>query len=168
MIDPVADRLYDAMVRLTPCRRRPADWDADQDTPFTVIRERVRQCRTECAVFDTCTRFAATRPQVTGVLAGRYLPHDDGQPLAKAFTAELQHRIHEGEFLPGDVLPSEDELSTTTGCDRPTVRAAYAALKRAGFIKVKKVRGATIRVVLATYGPGGRSPRLSARGQLNG
>ncbi|WBQ07887.1 GntR family transcriptional regulator [Kribbella sp. CA-293567] len=151
MIDPAAADLYDAMVEPTPCRRRPSDWDADQDTPLRTIRDLVQQCRTRCPVFDTCARFAATQPPVTGVLAGRYLPHDDGRPLAKTLTAELEHRIREGEFLPGDVLPSEDDLSATTGCDWQTIKTAYAALRRDGFVKVKKVRGVAVRIVLATY-----------------
>ncbi|MEV8378899.1 GntR family transcriptional regulator [Kribbella sp. NPDC056861] len=148
MIDSTAHDLYDAMVEPTPCRRDPSDWDADEETPLKTIRELVQQCRTRCPIFDTCARFAATEPPVVGVLAGQYIPFNEGQPLAKAFSADLQYRIHEGEFLPGDMLPSENELATTTGSDRRTIEAAYAALRRSGFIKVKKVRGATVRIVL--------------------
>lgn len=151
MIDSAATALYDAMKTLTPCRQNPSQWDADEDTPLSAIRDLVRQCRTGCPVLETCASFAATQPKAAGVLAGRYLPHSDDQPLASAFAADLQHRILEGEFLPGDTLPAELTFSTTVGCTPQTATAAYSALKRSQFIKTKTFRGTTIHIVLAKY-----------------
>lgn len=65
--------LYGAMLRPTPCRRHPTAWDADKGTPFEMIRELVRLCRTECPAFAACAKYAETKPQVTGVLAGQYI-----------------------------------------------------------------------------------------------
>jgi DNA-binding GntR family transcriptional regulator len=116
-----------------------------------MIRELVRLCRTECPAFAACAKFAETKPQVTGVLAGQYIPHENGRSLAKAFYAELRHRILQGEFVPGEVMPTEAELRSATGCDWRTVKAAYAALDRAGLIDVRTVGGAIVRVVRASY-----------------
>jgi DNA-binding transcriptional regulator YhcF (GntR family) len=48
-------------------------------------------------------------------------------------------------------MPTEAELRSATGCDWRTVKAAYAALDRAGLIDVKTVDGAIVRVVRASY-----------------
>ncbi|HZK19027.1 MAG TPA: GntR family transcriptional regulator [Clostridia bacterium] len=52
----------------------------------------------------------------------------------------LEDEIHNG-MMPGDVLPTEQEISTYFGISRMTVRRAIAELTRAGKVYAEKGRG---------------------------
>ncbi|WP_026232094.1 GntR family transcriptional regulator [Neolewinella persica] len=51
----------------------------------------------------------------------------------------LKQRIQDGEYLPGDLLPSENTLCNNHSLTRPTVRQSLRELAQDGFIR--KVRG---------------------------
>jgi len=55
-------------------------------------------------------------------------------PIVDQVTLILHERILDGIFLPGDKLPSEQELSQELGVSRGTVRSALAALSNQGLI----------------------------------
>src|SRR5262245_22781239 len=58
----------------------------------------------------------------------RYAP----MPLYKQVADLLRERISQGEFLPGDPLPSEEELRGEYRISRATARRAHAELRDAG------------------------------------
>lgn len=60
----------------------------------------------------------------------------------------LLERIRQGEFQPGDQLPSERELMAAYGVGRPAVREALQALERDGIVSIS--HGERARVVLPT------------------
>ncbi len=62
-------------------------------------------------------------------------------PLYYQLMQELRHRIEEGEWKPGDLIPSERELSETYGISRMTVRQALAELVDAGLLVRDQGRG---------------------------
>ena len=56
----------------------------------------------------------------------------------------LRKQITDGVFLEGDLLPSENELSSLHGVARPTVRQALASLVNDGYIKKQKGKGSIV------------------------
>jgi DNA-binding FadR family transcriptional regulator len=52
--------------------------------------------------------------------------------------AELRRRIAKGDFLPGDPLPSENDLTTELGYSKPVVREALRILETEGLLEVKR------------------------------
>jgi GntR family transcriptional regulator len=59
-------------------------------------------------------------------------------PLYYQLDRHLVERIHEGEFKPGDLLPSEERLCAEYGVSRITVRRALAALAAEGLIERRR------------------------------
>ena len=55
--------------------------------------------------------------------------------------AWLRSRIESGELAPGDVLPSEKELTDVTGLARITVRKAVRVLREEGLVYTVAQRG---------------------------
>ena len=58
----------------------------------------------------------------------------------------LTERIVEGEYVPGDLLPSADELIAEFGISRPTLREALNRLESAGFVSLRRGPGGGARV----------------------
>ena len=58
--------------------------------------------------------------------------------LVDQVEAELENRIKEGEFKPGDRLPSENELSALLNVSRPTVREAVKRLSARGVLEIHR------------------------------
>jgi len=59
---------------------------------------------------------------------------------------ELRSRIDQGEFKPGDQLPSEREMVDQTGFSRNTIRAAVGKLEQDGLVEDRGgSRGRTVR-----------------------
>ncbi|MDH7475766.1 MAG: GntR family transcriptional regulator [Anaerolineae bacterium] len=62
-------------------------------------------------------------------------------PLYYQLMEGLRRRIEEGEWKPGDLIPSERELSETYGISRMTVRQALAELVNDGLLRRDQGRG---------------------------
>lgn len=62
-------------------------------------------------------------------------------PLYYQLMQELRRRIEEGRWKPGDLIPSERELSETYGISRMTVRQALAELVNDGLLRRDQGRG---------------------------
>ena len=56
--------------------------------------------------------------------------------LYEEVVIRLEALIHEGEFNPGDLLPSEREMMLHFGVGRPAIREALFALHRMGLVVV--------------------------------
>jgi DNA-binding GntR family transcriptional regulator len=67
-----------------------------------------------------------------------HLPH-----YRKVYEA-LREQIENGFFIPGDLLPSENELSTLYEVARPTVRNALERLVVDGFIQKQQGKGSIV------------------------
>jgi DNA-binding GntR family transcriptional regulator len=70
-----------------------------------------------------------------------------GQPVPKygAVATELVERIRAGDYRPGDLLPSEPELTRQFGVSRHTVRAALRSLYAKGLIVSRRGRGTIVQ-----------------------
>ncbi len=73
-------------------------------------------------------------------------------PLYYQLKEMLREQIEEGIFKPGDLLPSERELSERYGISRPTVRQAIKDLVHEGFLVREKGRGTYISKPKINYG----------------
>ena len=62
-------------------------------------------------------------------------------PLYAQLEKILLKRITSGEFLPGDMIPSEIELGSEYGISRITVRKAIEGLVTEGLLTKKRGRG---------------------------
>jgi GntR family transcriptional regulator len=70
--------------------------------------------------------------------------------LYKQLANELREAIHQGEYMPGTLLPSENTLVERYGVSKPTVRLALSALRGEGLIKVVNGKGSFVRDAAAT------------------
>ncbi|WP_197321132.1 GntR family transcriptional regulator [Saccharomonospora sp. NB11] len=68
-----------------------------------------------------------------------------GVPLHRQVAADLRKRITGGEFVPGDRLPSERELTEVYGVSRLTVREAVGLLRAEGVLVAEHGRGVFVR-----------------------
>ncbi|WP_327325610.1 GntR family transcriptional regulator [Streptomyces sp. NBC_01210] len=77
------------------------------------------------------------------------MPEDLVRPDAmyKQLAARLAQAISEGEYEPGDLLPSETQLMERYGVSRPTVRSAVAELRSMGLAQSQHGRGTLVRSV---------------------
>ena len=62
---------------------------------------------------------------------------------------QLQSLLIEGEWKPGDKIPSENELAETFGVSRMTIRQAMQKLKALGLIETRTGSGSFVREVTA-------------------
>jgi len=70
-------------------------------------------------------------------------------PKYTAVAAELVEQIRAGKYLPGDLLPSEPELTRRFGVSRHTVRAALRSLYEKGLVVSQRGRGTIVQDVSA-------------------
>src|SRR6218665_2744154 len=64
--------------------------------------------------------------------------------LVATLTETLEREILEGRYRPGDQLPTESMLATTTGVSRTVVREAVASLRAAGLVETRQGAGAFV------------------------
>ncbi|MCG5221202.1 winged helix-turn-helix domain-containing protein, partial [Streptosporangium sp. KLBMP 9127] len=57
----------------------------------------------------------------------------------------LQRRIESGDYSPGSLLPSENQLIQEFGVSRPTVVAALRVLREQGWIESQQGKGRFVR-----------------------
>lgn len=67
------------------------------------------------------------------------------QSLPEELAAIMMRRIESGEFHPGDILPSEQNLADMFKVSRTVVREALARLKYEGIIESKRGSGPIVR-----------------------
>lgn len=67
------------------------------------------------------------------------------RPKYSAVAAALVEQIRSGAYQPGDLLPSEPELTRRFGVSRHTVRAALRSLYEKGLIVSQRGRGSFVR-----------------------
>nr|WP_319396244.1 GntR family transcriptional regulator [uncultured Desulfobacter sp.] len=70
---------------------------------------------------------------------------DSPIPLYHQICEQLQSRIREGVYAPGQMIPSETELSKSYGVGRPTVRQAMDILVQRGLIQRKRGSGTFVK-----------------------
>jgi GntR family transcriptional regulator len=66
-------------------------------------------------------------------------------PKYAQIIAELQKRMESGEYPPGSLLPSENQLSGEFGTARPTVVRALRVLRQEGWIETQQGKGSFVR-----------------------
>jgi GntR family transcriptional repressor for pyruvate dehydrogenase complex len=69
------------------------------------------------------------------------------QPLGEQVAAVLLEEIVAGQYLPGDPLPTEDELAACQGVSRLTLREATRILRQKGIIEVRRGQGTFVRPI---------------------
>ena len=71
--------------------------------------------------------------------------HLDRAPsLADVLAQRLEQDIAQGHYMPGEKLPSEQQLATTYGVSRPIVREAIGRLKHDGLVTSRQGSGAFV------------------------
>jgi GntR family transcriptional regulator, transcriptional repressor for pyruvate dehydrogenase complex len=67
--------------------------------------------------------------------------------LGNDIAQQLQRRIRDGTFKPGDVLPGQRELASSFGASLSSVREAISVLSAAGLVEARAGKGTTVRSV---------------------
>ena len=65
--------------------------------------------------------------------------------LVDQLTQILRRKIVTGEYLPGSVLPSLEDLKQETGLHRNTVKQTFSKLREAGLVKYRPTVGCIVR-----------------------
>lgn len=68
----------------------------------------------------------------------------DASPLWRQIADRLRRSITQGEFRPGDVLPSETAINATFQVSRATARASLERLRQEGLIRRQSGRGSIV------------------------
>lgn len=92
---------------------------------------------------------------------------DSPIPLYHQICEQLQSRIREGVYRPGQMIPSETELAKSYGVGRPTVRQAMDLLVQRGLIQRKRGAGTFVREPsppIDLFSLAGTSQAFSAQG----
>jgi len=66
------------------------------------------------------------------------------EPLADQIAAQLRRQIVEGAIAPGERLPAARDLAAGLGVNMHTVLRAYDVIRVAGFIELRRGRGAIV------------------------
>lgn len=70
--------------------------------------------------------------------------------LIDQIVAEIEEKIRAGHFKSGDMLASQDELASTMGVSRASLREAFNRLQLMGLIEIKQGRGTFVRQLTPT------------------
>lgn len=81
------------------------------------------------------------------------LPIVPGQKLYEQVISQIRDQIIRGVYQKGDALPSEKELTESTGVSRITVREALRILAETGVIETHKGKGSFVCVGREELGP---------------
>lgn len=81
------------------------------------------------------------------------MAYETDQPKYRQLADTLRAAIEQGQYAPGDALPSEPQLSREHGMSRPTVVRAIDLLRRDGLVESQQGRG--------TFVVGSRVPTAS-------
>jgi GntR family transcriptional regulator len=73
------------------------------------------------------------------------MPFEYTPPKYAQVISELQRRIEDGEYPPGSLLPSENQLSAEFSIARPTVVRALRILRQEGWIETQQGKGSFVR-----------------------
>lgn len=80
------------------------------------------------------------------------VPYEVAPPKYARVVIELQRRIADGTYPPGEALPSENQLVREFGVSRPTVVRALHILRTDGWIESQQGRGHFVRGLPAVAG----------------
>ncbi|MGK9230338.1 FadR family transcriptional regulator [Inquilinus limosus] len=83
----------------------------------------------------------ARRSPPASLTLDRVVPNTN---LVSSLSTALEREILSGRFKVGDRLPTESELSRTTGVSRTVVREAVAALRASGLVETRRGSGAFV------------------------
>lgn len=75
---------------------------------------------------------------------------------------DLRTKIDQGDYAPGDQLPTERDLMQQYGCSRATVRRAFTRLEQAGLVSGRPSSGRTVRAPLDLYFDASKFERIYA------
>jgi DNA-binding GntR family transcriptional regulator len=120
--------------------------EAELSAEYSVSRNTLRRALTELEE----ERLIAVLPGRGRVVAEPGKPRSGSQgaePTYRLIASDLRTKIEGGELTPGDLLPSEAELSTQYGVSRGTVRQAFLELQAAGLIDAVQGKGRFVRAV---------------------
>lgn len=67
------------------------------------------------------------------------------EPSYRQIAADLRAKIESGDLRPGDVLPSEADLTETYGVSRGTARQAFLELQASGLIDAVQGKGRFVK-----------------------
>src|ERR1051326_596980 len=73
------------------------------------------------------------------------MPYEYTPPKYAQVIDELRRRIESGEYPPGSLLPSENQLSGEFQIARPTVVRALRVLRQDGWIETQQGKGSFVR-----------------------
>ena len=71
--------------------------------------------------------------------------YDYAPPKYAQVVTEIKRRIERGDYPPGSLLPSEQQLVTEFAVSRPTIVKALSALRQEGWIDTQQGKGSFVR-----------------------
>jgi DNA-binding GntR family transcriptional regulator len=120
--------------------------EAELSAEYSVSRNTLRRALTELEG----ERLIAVLPGRGRVVAEPERPRSDSlrpEPSYRLIATDLRAKIESGELAPGDLMPSEAELTSQYGVSRGTTRQAFLELQAAGLINAVQGKGRFVRAI---------------------
>jgi DNA-binding GntR family transcriptional regulator len=120
--------------------------EAELSAEYGVSRNTLRRALTELEE----ERLIVVLPGRGRVVAEPERPRSDSRSAAPSYrliATDLRGKIESGELEPGDLLPSEAELTSQYGVSRGTARQAFLELQAAGLIDAVQGKGRFVKTV---------------------
>lgn len=76
-----------------------------------------------------------------GMNGNYYINSDIGLPIYKQVVSQIEQKIISGEYAPGFLLPSMNELSAELDISKETIKKAYSILRDKGVIEPRQGKG---------------------------
>ncbi|WP_433782440.1 GntR family transcriptional regulator [Actinomycetospora sp. CA-101289] len=87
-------------------------------------------------------------------------------PVSEQIAADIRERIARGEYQPGDLIPSERDITEEWGVAKMTASRAVGRLKSAGLVEPVPGRGLTVLGRRAAVGPMDQLARMHETGRI--
>jgi GntR family transcriptional regulator len=84
------------------------------------------------------------------------------RPRWQVMYDDLRTQIDQGDYMPGDRLPTENDLMERYGCSRDTARRAFSQLEQAGLVATRRGAGRVVRQHLELYFDASKFERVYA------
>jgi DNA-binding GntR family transcriptional regulator len=120
--------------------------EAELSAEYSVSRNTLRRALTELEE-ERLIAVLPGRGRVVAELDQTRSGPRSAEPSYRLIASDLRTKIEGGELLPGDLLPSEAELSSQYGVSRGTTRQAFLELQAAGLIDAVQGKGRFVKAV---------------------
>jgi DNA-binding GntR family transcriptional regulator len=119
--------------------------EAELTAEYHISRNTLRRALTELEDEGLIVVLPGRGRLVADPAGGASRAQTRAEPSYRQIAADLRAKIEQGDLRPGDILPSEADLTATYGVSRGTARQAFLELQAAGLIDAVHGKGRFVK-----------------------